>query len=371
MSVRQQAAGWGGAIVVFGVALYALSGVLLPFLAAIAIGYVLDPVADRLERAGMSRLWATLVILLALSLVTLLVVALVAPVLLKQLAAFIEAFPSLLAKAQAGLAQEGGAWLEKLGLRLAERLGVDPAAVQADVQKWLGEFVGQAAQWLLGVAKSVLSGGAALLNVVSLVVITPVVAFYVLLDWDKMVAAIDRNIPPRDRASVRRIGQEIDVALAGFLRGQSLVALFLGVWYAAGLSLIGLNYGFLIGVIGGVTSFIPYVGSLLTLMLAVTVAIAQGWPSLALAGMTVLVVASGQFLEGNILSPRLVGDSVGLHPVWLMFALLAFGALFGFSGLLVAVPVSAALGVLVRHGLASYRQSAFFNAAAPSDESLG
>ena len=167
---------------------------------------------------------------------------------------------------------------------------------------------------------------------------------------------------------MRRLARRINTAIAGFLRGQSLVCLFLGVWYGVGLSLIGLNFGLLIGISAGVLSFVPYVGSLMALVLSVGVAIVQGWPSWSLVLMALAVVGTGQFLEGNILTPRLVGHSVGLHPVWLMFALLAFGSLFGFTGLIVAVPVAAAIGVLVRFALEQYLASEIYSGRSKADD---
>ena len=143
-----------------------------------------------------------------------------------------------------------------------------------------------------------------------------------------------------------------------------MVCLFLGLWYGLGLTLIGLDFGFLIGVIAGVLSFVPYVGSLTALVLSVVVSLVQGWPSLKLFALALAVVGSGQFLEGNVISPKLVGESIGLHPVWLMFALFAFGELFGFVGLLIAVPTAAALGVLVRHLLKIYRASELYRGPA-------
>lgn len=360
MTMQRQAAIWLIALAVFVFALYELSNVLLPFVAALALGYLLDPVADRLERWGMSRLMATLTILVVFLLVALLVAMIAAPILARQTAGFIEAFPKLLMRLQALASEQGAALLERWGLRIAERLGVDPSVAAGDLQKAANDMLGKAGQWLIGFFTSLLSGGAALVGLVSLLVITPVVAFYVLLDWDHMVEAIDANLPRDHRDTIHRLARDIDAAMAGFLRGQSLVCLFLGLWYGLGLTLVGVNYGLLIGVVGGLLSFIPYVGSLTVFLLSVTVAIVQGWPGWSLPALAVAVVAVGQFLEGNVLTPRLVGQSVGLHPVWLMFALLAFGSLFGFVGLLVAVPVAAALGVLARHGLAQYRRSRLF-----------
>jgi predicted PurR-regulated permease PerM len=198
-------------------------------------------------------------------------------------------------------------------------------------------------------------------------IITPVVAFYMLLDWDKMIADIDGLVPIRHRETVRELACEIDKAMAGFVRGQSLVCLFLGLWYGVGLSLVGLNFGLLIGLCGGVLSFIPYVGSLIALVLAAGVAIVQDFPQWKLLAMSMGVVVTGQFLEGNILSPKLVGESVGLHPVWLIFALLAFGSLFGFTGLLAAVPVAAAAGVILRFAIRRYRESNLYTGGASSE----
>jgi predicted PurR-regulated permease PerM len=187
-----------------------------------------------------------------------------------------------------------------------------------------------------------------------------VVAFYLLHDWDRMVETIDGWVPRQHREIVRALAREIDVVLAGFVRGQTAVCLILGSFYAAGLSLAGLNFGLLIGLVSGVISFIPYVGSMTGLVLAVGVAIAQFWP----AWTPILVVAGiffvGQFFEGYVLGPKLVGESVGLHPVWLMFALFAFAYLFGFVGMLVAVPLAAAAGVLARFALRQYRASPLY-----------
>jgi predicted PurR-regulated permease PerM len=181
-----------------------------------------------------------------------------------------------------------------------------------------------------------------------------------------MVDAIDGLIPPRYKPTVYELAGEIDRSLAGFLRGQSLVCLFLGLWYAGGLSLIGLNFGFLIGVSAGFLSFIPYVGSLTALVLSLGVAVAQFFPDWSRIVIVAGVVLVGQFLEGNVLAPKLVGHSVGLHPVWLMFALFAFGYLFGFVGLLLAVPLAAAAGVLTRFAVRRYRESPLYTGSRPT-----
>jgi predicted PurR-regulated permease PerM len=200
------------------------------------------------------------------------------------------------------------------------------------------------------------------IGVFALLVVTPVVAFYILVDWDRMIGSIDAWVPVRNRETVRRLAREINQAIAGFIRGQALVCLILGTFYAVALAAIGLNFGALIGMTAGFLSFIPYVGSLTGLVLSLGVAIVQFWPDWTMIAATLAVFGVGQFVEGNILSPKLVGHAVGLHPVWLMFALFAFGSLFGFVGLLLAVPLAAAAGVLVRFALSHYLASPLYEA---------
>jgi len=272
------------------------------------------------------------------------------PVLWRQLASFIEAMPAYAVKLE-GLISVASENLEReYKLGLGNNTGPDLGNVT-------NNLVAQAAQWAASFLNSILTRGEALITLVSLLVVTPIVAFYMLLDWHKMIATIDNLIPPRNRETVRTLARQIDAAMAGFLRGQSLVCLCLGIWYGVGLSLIRLNFGLLIGISAGALSFIPYVGSLTALVLSSVVAIVQGWPDWRLLAMSLVVILVGQFLEGNILSPKLVGESAGLHPVWLIFALLAFGSLFGFTGLITAVPFAAAAGVILRFAVNRYRES--------------
>ena len=364
MSLERQIVFWIGFFVVAGLLLYALSGVMLPFAAGLALGYLLDPVANRLERWGMNRLGAAVLILALFTLAFVAALFLIVPVLGHQLANFVDRLPDYVVRLQALAAQEGGALVEKYGGGILEKLGLAGSVSSADVQKSIANLASQGAQWAAAFLRSLVSGGAALVSLFSLVVVTPIVAFYILVDWDRMVTAIDSWLPLRHREAIRGMARDIDRALAGFIRGQSLVCLLLGLWYGIGLSLIGLNFGFLIGFSAGVLSFIPYVGSLTALVLSLGVAIVQGWPSWSLPLMALAVVGVGQFLEGNVLSPKLVGASVGLHPVWLMFALFAFGSLFGFTGLILSVPAAAALGVVIRFFLAQYLASPIYRGEA-------
>ncbi|MCR4267768.1 AI-2E family transporter [Nitratireductor sp. ZSWI3] len=340
---------WGlalGGLILF---LYVFSSILLPFLAGLVLAYFLDPVADRLERLGLSRTAATVVILIAFLVMLTLAFVIVVPVLGKQLADFASRLPDYLARLQALLLELEPAWFDNL-------LNGETQAARDNLSSILAQGTG----FLATLFKSVWSSGMALVNLASLFVVTPVVAFYMLLDWDRMVEKVDSWVPRDHVETVRQIARDINVATAGFVRGQGTLCLVLGVFYAVGLSLVGLNFGLLIGLFAGLISFIPYVGSLVGFGLSIGIAVVQFWPE----WWWVLVVAgiffSGQFLEGNILQPKLVGKSVGLHPVWLMFALFAFGYLFGFVGLLIAVPAAAAVAVLVRFALGRYLASPLY-----------
>lgn len=341
--------------------LYILRGVLLPFVAAFAVAYLLDPLARKLERLGASRLVATVFIIGLFILVFAVVLLTIVPLLANQLAALIERLPDYAARLQALLSREftelaarWGASLEKIGLGTGS----------ADFQNWAGDIARKGGAWVLGIATSIVSGGQAVVGLISLLVVTPVVAFYLLADWDRLIASVDNALPRKHLSTLRRIAAEINLAIAAFVRGQALVCLFLAVWYGVGLTLANLNFGFLIGLCSGLLSFIPYVGSLAGLIVALSIALVQFWPDWMAIGMVLLVFATGQFLEGNFLSPKLVGDAVGLHPVWLMFALFAFGSLFGFVGLLLAVPLAAAIGVIARHVLRAYKRSPLYGADA-------
>jgi predicted PurR-regulated permease PerM len=351
MPVQRQVGFWLLALLLVALALYVLRDMLLPFVAGLALAYLLDPLADRFQRLGLGRLGATILILVLFVLFFVLALVLIVPLIAHQLAAFVDKLPGYVGRLQALLAQQGAPLIERLG----------GPEVLADIEKSLGNIVAQGAAWVGAFLRSLWSGGQAILGIFSLLVVTPVVAFYLLVDWDRMVRTVDGWLPPRHRDTIRRLAREIDDAMAGFVRGQSLVCLILGTFYAVALMLIGLNFGALIGIISGFLTFIPYVGSLTGFVLSVGVALVQFWPDWTMILATVAIFVFGQFVEGNFLSPKLVGASVGLHPVWLMFALLAFGSLFGFVGLLLAVPLAAAAGVLARFALQRYLDSPLYH----------
>lgn len=344
LPIRDQVKYWGVATLVFFVILWAMGTVILPFLVGGAIAYFLDPVADRLERMGLRRVTATAIISLCAVLIGVLIFLAVVPTLVSQLTALVNAAPDIAKRLQTVL-------LERFP-ELADSTSPMRQAL-AQLAQTIQSKGGQLAQGLLSSAWSVI-------NAVIFIIVVPVVAFYLLLDWDHMVARIDALLP-RDHAPVlRRLALEIDAVLAGFVRGQVSVCVILGVFYAAALMLAGLNFGLVVGAIAGAITFIPYVGSLIGGALAIGLALYQFWGDWVAIGLVAAIFATGQFVEGNILTPRLVGSSVGLHPVWLLFALSAFGTVFGFVGMLVAVPIAAAIGVLTRFGIGQYHQSLLY-----------
>jgi predicted PurR-regulated permease PerM len=349
LSLRRQAIFWVAALTLLIVALWLVAEVLLPFVAGMALAYLFNPLTGRLERLGVSRTIASLIAMAIFVMAFIILLLLIVPLLLGQLTAFIENLPTYVAKLQSLLADPSSPWLRKV---LGENFVVPDAS--------LGDIVKQSAGWLSTFVKSLWSGGQALISVLSLMVVTPVVAFYLLCDWERMLAKIDSWVPLAHRETVRELGREIDQAIAGFVRGQTAVCLILGSFYAIALTLSGLSFGLLIGLISGLITFIPYIGSMTGLVLATGVAVAQFFPEWQWIVVVITIFFVGQFIEGYILAPKLVGESVGLHPVWLMFALFAFGYLFGFVGLLLAIPLAAAIGVLTRFGLRRYLASSYY-----------
>lgn len=349
VGVKRQALFWIAAMIAFVIFLMVFSSILLPFVAGAALAYFLDPVADRLERVGLSRLAATVLILVIFLVVLVLALMIVVPVLATQLSDFINKLPSYISALQSVVTESNAPWLKQF-------VGFDAEAIKGNISTLLQQGAG----FLTALMQSLWSSGKTLIDIAALFVVTPVVAFYMLLDWDRMLAKIDGLLPRDHVGTIRQIGADVNAAIAGFVRGQGTVCLLLGIMYAVGLTVVGLNFGLLIGLFAGVISFIPYVGSLVGLVLALGVALVQFWPDWVMIVAVLGVFGVGQFIEGNILQPKLVGSSVGLHPVWLMFALFAFGSLMGFLGMLIAVPTAAAMGVLVRFAIKSYLHSPMY-----------
>lgn len=343
---------WGIAALLFFVALWFLGSVMLPFLVAGAVAYFLDPVADRLQRLGLGRAAATSIITLVMALLFALVVLAVIPVLVQQLAALINAAPAMASQFETFITKQFPDITDSTSV-MRQSLGQIASAIQARG--------GALAQGLIASVLSVVSW-------LLFIVVVPVVAFYLLMDWDHLVARVDELLPRDHAPVVRRLAREVDAVLAGFVRGQLLVCLTLGAYYSVALMSAGLQFGLIVGAIAGVITVIPFVGALIGGALAIGIAFYQFWGDWLHIGIVAAIFGFGQFMEGNVLTPRLVGKSVGLHPVWLMLALSIFGAIFGFAGLLVAVPIAACLGVLARFGLESYRQSPLYQGTTGSPD---
>jgi predicted PurR-regulated permease PerM len=352
LPVKDQLRYWGIAAVVFVLLLWFLGDVLLPFVIGAAIAYFVDPVADRLERAGLSRAAATAVITLVALMVFVLMVLLVVPTLISQTTGLIRVMPELADRFQAFLGERFPSLLD----------------ANSTIRQTLASFAELVKSRGAAVVETLLGSALSLINVVILLIVVPVVAVYMLLDWDRMIARIDALLP-RDHAPViRRLASEIDQTLAAFIRGMGTVCLILGTYYAVALMLVGLQFGLVVGFIAGLVTFIPYLGALIGGALAIGLALFQFWGDWLSIGLVAGIFVVGQVIEGNILTPKLVGGSVGLHPVWLLLALSVFGALFGFVGMLVAVPVAAALGVVARFGVDQYLDSRLYRGLSERDD---
>ena len=348
MTVGEQARWWLIVFVAVVLFIWAFSAAVTPFLAGMAIAYFLDPVADKLEARGASRLTATCVVAGVAVAVALAALLILVPVVIEQISSLVSAAPDSVARLQL--------FLERLGERYA------PEAVGEDgvLKRAFTTYEERVREWSIALVEGVFSSGLALIDFLAIAVITPVVAFYMLLDWDRMIREIDGWLPRRHAPTVRRVARDIDTVLAGFVRGQLTVCLILGTFYALALMVIGLNFGLIVGLFAGLISFIPFIGALLGGALSIGIALFQFWGEWAAIVAVAAVFLLGQAVEGNFLTPKLVGGSVGLHPVWLMFALACFGAVMGFTGLLIAVPAAAVIGVLARFGLEQYRQGRLY-----------
>ncbi len=354
LTLRRQLLFWSGALLVFIALLWLLGEVLLPFIAGMALAYLLNPLVCRIQGLGVSRPIASVAIVMLFIVLIAVGLILLVPVLSEQIADFVARLPHYVERLRQVINQSSQGWL---GRFLGERL--------PEAQKSLGGVAAQAGGWAATFLASLWTGGKALVSILSLVIITPIVAFYLLLDWQRMIETVDAWTPVQHRETVRGLFREMDGAISGFVRGQALVCLVLGTFYAIALMAMGLNFGLLIGITAAILGFAPYVGTMTGFILAVGVAVAQFWPDWTMPALAAGIFLFGQFVEGNILQPQLVGKEIGLHPVWLMFSLLAFAYLFGFVGLLVAVPVAAAIGVLIRFLLRQYLASSYYTGTNP------
>ncbi len=343
MSMQKQVLVWSLVLGAVFVVLWVFRGILLPFVVGMALAYLLDPAADLLEKWKFNRFMATSLVMIVLMLLVVTALFLLVPAIVQQAVGLAQGLPSYVNQLQAFVTEHTPELYDWLG---EERV--------AQFENGLADLMAGGVTMLGNLSAQVMQSGLTLINALALLIVTPVVAFYLLLDWDGMVKKIDMLLPRQHREEIRGVLADMDKAMAGVIRGQGSVILLLAVFYGASLTMLGLNFGLAIGVTAGLLSFVPYVGFIVGFLLSVGVAIVQYWPEGLPIGIVVGIFLVGQFLEGNVLYPKLVGSSIGVHPVWLMFALFAVGTLFGFVGLLLAVPLVAIIGVLVRFALKKY-----------------
>ena len=346
---QRQVLFWLAAGVLFFLAILMLQDILLPFVTGLVLAYALDPVVEKLQKCGLGRLVASSLVVLLLLIVFIVVLVFLVPLLVSQAQQLFASVPGEVERLMPVFKEWARA---QLGPRFDEVSVAIEQALTSSSANWAG-YAGV-------VLQSILERGSAILDFLSILFITPIVVFYWLIDWPVMLKKLGDWLPRDHEATVRRLAGDVDRAVAAFIRGQGVVCLVLGTLYTIGLSAIGLDYGLLIGIGTGVMTFVPVVGTVLGLITASTVAIIQGWPDLTLLAMVIAIFVAGQALDSGVLSPRIVGPAIGLHPVALIFALIVFSYLFGFVGVLVAIPVSAAIGVLIRFGLELYLKSAIY-----------
>lgn len=349
MTLQNQVKTW---IILFAatvIILWAFRGILLPFVVGLALAYLLDPITDKLETWKFSRFWATALVMLIVSTLVIGSFFLFVPLVAQQIVGLADRLPGYIAQLQVLANQWAPQFYAYIGESRVEQL-----------ENGMSDLTGKGLSIAGNLLAQIMQSGLTFINALGLLIVTPVVAFYMLLDWDSMVASINKLLPRKHQEEIRGVLKDIDKAMAGVVRGQVSVVLILSVFYATALTLTGLSFGLAIGLISGLLSFIPYVGFLVGLVLSVGVALVQFWPDWIMVLIVFIIFMVGQFLEGNILYPKLVGSSIGVHPVWLMFSLFCFGLIFGFVGLLLAVPLVAIGGVLVRFAVQKYQESPLY-----------
>jgi predicted PurR-regulated permease PerM len=349
MSLQNQIKIWLFLLAVMILGLWVFRGILLPFILGMALAYLLDPVADQFERWRFSRLWASVIILAVAIAVFATAFFLVVPLALQQAFGLALKLPGYVNQLQE-LANE----------RVPELFAALGEAQVVQFQNTLAELLNQGIGIVGGLLAQVMQSGLTLINALGVLIITPVVAFYLLLDWDRMSKTFDSLLPREHQEEIRAVLDDVDQAMSGVIRGQGAIMIILSVYYGVALSFAGLNYGIAIGLTTGLLSFVPYVGFLTGFVLSMGVGIVQFWPDGMMIAVIFGVFAVGQFLEANVLYPNFVGSSIGVHPVWLMFALFAFGLIFGLIGIVLAVPMIAISGVLVRFAVSKYKSSVLY-----------
>jgi predicted PurR-regulated permease PerM len=332
---------WLVALGIVGWLLYLLAPVLTPFIAAALLAYIGDPLADRLQRLRLPRTIAVIAVFLLTFLFLALLFLLVFPLIESQVGALLKALPGIVAEIEQ-------VWLP----RLRPFLGID-ADEDIGLAAFLSSYGDMAGSWGATVLVSLSKSGGALAAAVISLFLVPILTFYLLRDWDWIMQRLGALIPSAQRGTVIMLAQQTDDVLGGFLRGQVMVMIALGIMYSVGLSIVGLDYAIAIGMVAGLVSFVPYLGFVFGILLAGLTVVIEPDPWLQLAGV-VATFSIAQFVEGSFLTPKLVGDRIGLHPVIIIFSIAAGGQLFGFFGILLALPAAAVVSVLVRFAYERY-----------------
>lgn len=348
MSPETQTRAWLIALAVLLIFLWLVHPVLLPFIAGLVIAYFLAPVVSFFERNNIPRWLGAILVLLSFGSIAAAIITLVLPLISSQVGALVDAAPGYIQKLRTSYTPWVEEWLQRFQPDDVEKL-----------RSAAGQSAGQAANWLAKLFREVVSGGVALIDAFALAIIAPVVAFFTLRDWPTLTTSIDSVFPRKHYDVIRAQLTDIDNTLSGFIRGQALVCLALGCIYSTGLTMVGLKYSLAIGVTSGVLSFIPYIGTAFGWISSIILALVQ-FDDMMHVGLVVVVFYVGHFLEAYVLTPKLVGNRVGLHPIWILFALICGAKLMGFTGLLIAVPTAAVLGVLVRFAIRSYKDSPMY-----------
>ncbi len=349
-----------GVLVALWLALALFASILLPFVAACGAAYVLDPLCTRLSRARIGRLGlprgtASLLLVVGLIVSVLAFVLLLYPIIIHQLGLLVGHLPDY--------ARGLSAFAGRLIARAQQSLG--PDYVDAKLSELVSGQAGAMMTFLAGAVSRLVGGGYALFNVLSLVLVTPVVAFYLLRDWPHVIALVDGWLPRRYQGVLRAQAREVDRILSAWVRGQAMCCMILALFYALGLSAMGLELGLVVGLAAGFLSFIPYVGTIAGAVASIGLAFAQ-FPTWQGVARVAAVFVVGQVLEGYVIYPRFLGDRVELPAAWVIFALFAGGAAFGFLGVMLAVPVAATVGVLTRFWLRRYLASPLYLDPPPS-----
>jgi predicted PurR-regulated permease PerM len=349
MTLQKQVWFWLSTFIVFIGFIWLLSDILLPFVLGAAIAYLLEPITKYLTDKGLARWLASLTILFIFFVLVATLFVLISPVIYRETLKLADALP--------GYIEQLWLIIQPYTLWLQNQFGNGESFEFQDAIK---EHAGKAIKVGVNVLESVVNGGQALTSLLTLFIFTPIVAFFMIKEWPTMLNWVDKQIPRHSQDKVHDLLRQIDSKISGFVRGQITVAFLLGAIYAIALFIAGLNFGFLIGLLAGFLSIIPLVGSTIGLLVSVTVAWLQS-AQLSYVGAIAAIFIVGQFVEGNFITPRLLGKSVGMHALWILFALMAGGTLFGLVGMLLAVPIAASFGVLIGFALEEYRKSPYYD----------